>query len=312
MDSPGLGAFFAGQRQASTMQNEAMARQKQQGQLENLFGRLRMDQEAHPGLLEQRRLQNEGLGLGNEQDRFNLTEAQRKQKMDQANTFFRIMAETDDVELAFTSSGVPRTGRFAEFAQLPREQRNQFYQQWAKGQTRAAEMQAEQAHQRRMTELQEKKRLEHESRLAIRREATAAALQLATLRAAQAQQRAAATRAADPNIERRFVELNRQLTAVRHDRTLSDEARAQEIEKITEEMNVLVTHNQDMINRKAQADAAKLPQIGPGGTIAPGTPPPVTGVGPLLGQPARSTGGPETIPAPAIPPMPPGAVRPRQ
>lgn len=285
--SPGLGAYFAGQKQADTLQNSAVARMLQQAQAKNMQERLRMDQAEHPLKLKRMGLENTGLDLGNQQTQGKITDAEIERRRKATDAFFEYIDKNpDDPEGAFVYSGVPRQGKFQQFAQASPEERNQVIQRWRENKFAGEKM-----------KMGEQSRLRREEQAAnnadvMRREEMKKkadldrALQVATINA-RSRAEAAAKSASGPNTDKRVValieQLNAQLRIAESSQdTTQKEAALLEMTRIQRELDMLVQNQQQLEILKQQAAAAgrgaqagamgiPAPQM-PAATGAPGVP----------------------------------------
>lgn len=308
--SPGLGAFFAGQNQADSLMNTLSNRNLQGAQVENIYGRLKMDQDMHPLKMEETRLGNLGKTQANRQATFanDVNDAVgidtiargRRNEVDAAEmearrksfeSFMDLYARTGDVVQAGLQSGIPNkvAQKFAMLdQQLSPEQKQKMFDQWASGGLRSRETQR--------SELARSEREERNKEMDYQREITKELIRARTRISVAA---SAGNRAqSNKNYQQAATHYYEAAMAAAE---ANDMATAQRYAQASADM-------QKLADQQARATAAQRsttqPDLGalgiPPNTGVPVSPPPVS---PLL--------QPQPPQQPVYGAPPPGAVRPR-
>lgn len=191
--SPGLGAFFAGQRRAEEREKVLSDLATQELARRSMLQKLFQGEQTFPLELERQRLTNQATEAGIEQTRGRITDEERKRRMEATDKFFDYMQKYDDPQGALEYSGVPP--RFAQkFMQMTPEQREKVYEQWTKRGMRGEEMKQEMLSKNRMKETEAAKTLELSKAKMQEEERTKRALEVARLNA-EARVRASAEKA---------------------------------------------------------------------------------------------------------------------
>jgi hypothetical protein len=305
---PGIGAYFGGQKHASELQNSAVARMLQESQAKNIQERLKMDQAEHPLKLEGLRAENEGKVLSNTRTRGQITDEENQRRQKATDAFFKYINENpDDPEGAFVVSGVPRTGKFLEFAQSPQEQRQKLIDLWRQNRAAEAEMKAKNDSERQIAaqavqdaSAANREKLRDDRQAALQRELEQMRINAgkyqkqSTLKIGFTNELAAAKTAMQ-----KMAVLNQYKILSERDPDLAEQA-----EMIKQMMIQLTPQYQAEVQARQNPQAIDLPAAASGRGVRPVSPPQAY-------PPMDPRQDPNRANDPATIPMPAGAVRPR-
>lgn len=180
--SPGLGAFFSGQRRMedrskvfSELANEELTRQ-------GMIQKMMQQEQLFPLELQGKQLSNQSTQANLERTKGLITDEERKRRMEATDKFFEFMQKYDDPQGAVEYSGVPP--KFAQqFMQMTPEQRDKVYEQWTNRSLRGEKAKREMETKFKIQETTAAKNLEFTKAEMQERERTKRALEVARINA---------------------------------------------------------------------------------------------------------------------------------
>lgn len=267
MKSPGLGAFFAGQQRAEQRASNLSALESAALNRQSVLQRMFQEAQLHPFNLERARLGNVGLDLGNQRTQGQLTDDERKRRMEATDKFFEFMQKYDDPEGAVQYSGVPP--QFAQkFLQLSPEQRQQLYNSWTERAQRPQKQMKEFESKLKREEVRASKQADYAREEMKQREANHRAQLAAETRLKTAMNRAAGIK--NQSYQQYATQLMQQIAEAKKLPENTEEEKAIKYQMLAELANTLDAVVQQDLQRQAfgaQQRQAGQPDIGAMGNI---------------------------------------------